>query len=342
MPTGESAAPIRVGVLGAGRIGVIHAENLARRVSGATVTAIADVRTPQAEALARTLGVRHVFADYHAVIEHADVDAVAICTSSDTHYQIVMDTIASRKPIFCEKPVDLRLEKIHVIRDALARTGVPLMVAFQRRYDPGVIALRDRLLAGAIGRPHLLRMTTRDATPPSESFVATSGGLFVDMSVHDFDMARFLLDDEIVEVYAKGAVLTDPMFARHQDFDTCVVTLTCARGTLVVSDNSRHAVYGFDNRVEVFGSNGMLALPNRVLDPSVYSDVTGRHEARPPAGFAERYGEAYRLEMQAFIDALRQGTPMPVTVDDGLRGVEIAVAATQSARENRPVAMAVR
>jgi myo-inositol 2-dehydrogenase/D-chiro-inositol 1-dehydrogenase len=331
---------LRCGVLGVGRIGRIHATNLAGRVAGASLVGLAD---PQPEPLARlasALGVARTAADYRQLLDAPDIDAVVVCTPTSTHYQVLMDVAASGKQIFAEKPIDLDLAKIDAINAEVARRGLNMMVGFQRRYDPDFRRVRDLVRAGTVGDIHIVRITSRDATPPSRDFIPTSGGLFLDMTVHDLDIVRFLTGSEVTGVFAKGTVLVDPMFAEFQDWDTAVLTLTLTNGALATIDNSRQAVYGQDQRVEVFGSLGMVAAANHAVDRVVTADAHGGHSARLVDFFPERYRDAYRLEMQAFVDAVHAGAPMPVSGADGRQAVVIGMAAHQSAIENRFIPVA--
>ncbi|MFO7302325.1 MAG: inositol 2-dehydrogenase [Acidobacteriota bacterium] len=330
---------VRCAVLGAGRIGRIHAGNLAKHVEHAELVAVADVDEPAAVELAGRLRVPVATADCTAVLSRDDVDAVVIATPTSTHYDLILEAVAAGKAIFTEKPIDLELVRIDAINAAVAARGVPMMVGFQRRFDPDFARLREVVASGGIGSVHLVRITSRDAVLPHRSFIATSGGLFLDMTVHDLDMVRFVTGREVVGVYARASVLVDPMFAEEGDWDTAVLTLTLEGGALATIDNSRRAVYGQDQRVEVFGSKGAAAAHNHVRDRVAVADASGRHAAPLLPFFPERYAEAYRREMQAFVDALRLGRPMPVTGEDGRRATALAVAAAQSARENRYVAV---
>ncbi|HWB15781.1 MAG TPA: inositol 2-dehydrogenase [Vicinamibacterales bacterium] len=329
--------PLRFGVLGAGRIGTIHATNLATRVAGAEVAVIADVNLPAAETLARKLGVPRAVADYHDVLRATDVDAFAVCTPTSTHYQVIMDALAAGKPIFSEKPLDLDLAKIDAINAEVARRGVPLMLGFQRRYDPDFARIADEVRAGRIGDIQIVRITSRDSVPPPESFIPSSGGLFLDMTIHDLDMVRFVTGAEVTSVYARATVLVDDMFTRAGDWDTAVITLVLSNGALATIDNSRKTTYGYDQRLEVFGSRGSLSNLNVARDRVVCRDETGEHATAYVPFFPERYAEAYRLEAQAFVDAVRAGQPVPVTGHDGRQATIIARALADSARENRPV-----
>jgi myo-inositol 2-dehydrogenase/D-chiro-inositol 1-dehydrogenase len=328
---------LRCAVFGAGRIGRIHAANLARQVEGAQLVAIADLDHAAAGALADRLRVPTVTTDYTELLGRDDIDAVVVCTPTSTHYDMLLASVAAGKAIFTEKPIDLELARIDAINAAVAERGVPMMVGFQRRYDPDFARVRAMVEAGAVGAVHVVRITSRDAVPPHRSFIATSGGIFLDMTVHDLDMVRFVTGREIVGVYARASVLVDPMFAEEGDWDTAVLTLTLEGGVLATIDNSRSAVYGQDQRVEVFGSSGVVAATNHAVDRVTSADQAGAHAARLMAFFPERYADAYRLEMQAFADAVLAGRPMPVTGEDGRRATALAVAATRSARENRYV-----
>jgi myo-inositol 2-dehydrogenase/D-chiro-inositol 1-dehydrogenase len=328
---------LRFGVLGVGRIGKIHLENLATRIPGTEVTALADVIPDELRAAAARHNVPRAFSDYRRVLELADVDAVAICTPTNTHYQMILDAAAAGKHIFCEKPVDLAIDKIVEINACVAKCGIQLMVGFNRRFDPNFLKLHEMVKSGKVGVPQLLRITSRDPAPPPEHYIRASGGLFLDMTIHDFDMARYLMGSEVTEVYARASVLVDPVFERAGDWDTAVVTLTFASGALGTIDNSRKAVYGYDQRVEVFGPEGMVGVKNNTPDNHFCMDRTGAHASLPLNFFMERYTESYLREMQAFVDAIRGGTPAPVGGRDGLMAVVIGLAAAKSARENRPV-----
>ena len=331
---------VRFGVLGAGRIGKIHCENIASRIPGAELIAVSDVVPSSAAALAARYSRAKTFESYKDVLASRDVDAVAICTPTDTHYQIILDAAAAGKHIFCEKPIDLSLDKIAAVQQAVERSRVHFMVAFNRRFDPNFKKVHDMIRSGKIGQPHVLRITSRDPAPPPEEYIRSSGGLFLDMTIHDFDMARYLMGREVVEVYARAKVLVDPVFERNRDWDTAIVTLTFDGGALGTIDNSRKAVYGYDQRVEVFGSEGMVAVSNNTPDTHLYFDSTGTHAALPLNFFMERYTESYLREMQAFVDTVERNISAPVGVQDGLMAVAIGLTAMKSARENRPVPVA--
>ena len=331
---------LRFGVLGVGRIGKIHIENLVNRIPEAEVVAISDVAAAELGAVAARFGVAQTFTDYRKILELSEVDAVAICSPTNLHYQMIVDAAASGKQIFCEKPIDLSLEKVQAANEEVARRGVRMMVGFNRRYDPNFLKVRETITNGLLGEPQLLRITSRDPGPPPEQYVRASGGIFLDMTIHDFDMARYLMGCEATEVYARAAVMVDPMFKRAGDFDTAAITLTFENGAFAMIDNCRKAVYGYDQRVEMFGSAGMVAVANNTPDSHVLADRTGVHSSLPLNFFLERYTESYLREMRAFVESVANGRPVPVGGEDGFKAAAIAVATGKSARENRPVKLA--
>lgn len=328
---------LRFGVLGVGRIGKIHLENLVNRIPGVEVVALSDVIPDELAAVAAKFNVRTTFSDYKQVLKLSDVDAVAICTPTNTHYQMILDAAAAGKHIFCEKPIDLSIEKIKVINQQVEKCGVQLMVGFNRRFDPNFRKVREIVKSGKVGIPHVLKITSRDPSPPPENYIRASGGLFLDMTIHDFDMARYLMGSEVTEVYARANVLVDPVFQKAGDWDTAIVTLAFENGALGTIDNSRKAVYGYDQRVEVFGSEGMVTVQNNTPDNHIYLDRTGAHSSLPLNFFMDRYTESYLREMQAFVDSVQNNKPVPVTGTDGLMAVVIGLATAKSVRENRPV-----
>lgn len=333
----SSTKRLQVAVLGAGRIGRVHAEDLAYRIPEAQVVAIADVIPEAANNLAQDLGIAKVYSDPQSIFDDKNIDAVIICSSTDTHAQLMEDAAAARKHIFCEKPIALDLAKIDHALAAVKKAGVKLMVGFNRRFDPSFKRVRDLVASGELGDPHILRITSRDPAPPPLAYVRVSGGIFLDMTIHDFDMARYLVGSEVEEVYAAANVLVDPEIGKAGDVDTAVITLRFANGAIGVIDNSRKAVYGYDQRVEVFGSKGVAMAENKTPDSVVQSDVKGVHAALPLHFFVERYTEAYVEEMRAFVRAVLEDKTPPVTGTDARIPVVIGYAAKKSAEENRPV-----
>lgn len=328
---------LRIGVIGAGRIGKIHAENIAMRLPNATLAAVADVDLAAAQATADRFRVPVATADYQDILDDPSIEAVAVCSATDTHAPIIQAAAAAGKHIFCEKPIALDLATIDQALAAVAEAGVTLQIGFNRRFDANFRQVQQMVAGGAIGQPHILRITSRDPAPPPLAYVQVSGGLFLDMTIHDFDMARYLIGSEVEEVYVAGGVLVDPAIGEAGDLDTAVITLKFANGTMGTIDNSRRAVYGYDQRVEVFGSAGMVTVANNTPDTHVYSNAEGIHSARPLYFFLERYMDSYLAEMQAFADVVLQGKTPPVTGYDGRVPVVMGLAAQKSYRENRPV-----
>lgn len=271
------------------------------------------------------------------LLSEPEIDAVAICSSTDTHAKIVVEAASAGKHIFCEKPIDLRLDKIDTALDAVEKAGVKLQIGFNRRFDPNFRKVRRMVAEDKIGTLHLLRITSRDPAPPPLSYIKVSGGLFLDMTIHDFDMARYLSGSEVEEVYTTAGVMVDPAIGDAGDVDTAIITLRFANGAIGTIDNSRKAIYGYDQRVEVFGSNGMIQAHNNTPDQDVYFNEEGVHSAKPLYFFLERYMESFVTEMKEFVQSIREDTPPPVTGIDGRIPVVMGMAAKKSYLEHRPV-----
>jgi myo-inositol 2-dehydrogenase/D-chiro-inositol 1-dehydrogenase len=336
--TAAPERPVTVAVIGVGRIGRLHAEVVARRVPGARLGPVYDVHTPFATDIAAEFGVPRA-AGVEEILG-GDVDAVAICSSSDTHVELVLAAAEAGKAIFCEKPISLDLDEVDRGLETVQRAGVPFQVGFNRRFDPAHASVAAAVAAGRVGEPHLVRISSRDPEPPPLEYARVSGGLFLDMTIHDFDMARFVTGSEVVEVFARGGVRIDPRLSEIGDVDTAVVTLAHANGCLTAIDNSRRAVYGFDQRVEVFGSEGMAASENPPAHTGVVIRASGSERPALPHFFLERYMASYELEWRAFVDALREGTSPPVGIEDARAPLVIGLAAWQSLREGMPVTLA--
>lgn len=330
---------LRIGVLGAGRIGKVHAANLARHIPGAELACISDPRRDAASELAAQLDVHVIHDDPDHLVKSDEIDAVAICSSTDTHSSFIEKAAAAGKHIFCEKPIDYDLGRIVKALEAVKKAEVRLQIGFNRRFDPNFAAVRERIEAGGIGEPQILRITSRDPSPPPIEYVKVSGGIFLDMTIHDFDMARFLMGSDVESVFATGGALVDPEIGRAGDVDTAVIVLQFANGAVGTIDNSRKAVYGYDQRVEVFGSGGMVRSENNTPSRTEWSDGTGVHTPLPLYFFMERYMDSFRIEMKAFVDAVLKGTGTPVTGEDGLIPVVMGLAAKKSLEEKRPVAL---
>lgn len=328
---------VNVGLIGAGRIGRVHAENLAYRIPAANLVAVADVFFEAAEKCAADFQIPSALQDYRAILDNQTIEAVVICSSTDTHAQFISEAAAAGKHVFCEKPIALDLATIDQALQAVEQNGVKLQVGFNRRFDPNFKQAHELVAAGKIGTPHIVRITSRDPAPPPIDYIKVSGGIFLDMTIHDFDMARYLIGDEVEEIYATGGVMIEPAIGRAGDIDTAVITLRYANGAIGTIDNSRQAVYGYDQRVEVFGSEGGVVVSNNTPHKAVYSNKEGVHSALPLYFFLERYLDSYVAEMNAFVNAIQQDAPPPVTGIDGRIPVVMGLAAWKSYRENRPV-----
>ena len=328
---------LRFGVIGAGRIGKLHAENLATHIPDVEVAVIADVDLKAAQELAHRLHVPVAVEDYHAILSDPTIDAVAICSSTDTHARIVIEAAEAGKHIFCEKPIDYDLTKIDAALRAVEKAGVKLQIGFNRRFDPNFRKVRAMVAEGKIGDLHILRITSRDPAPPPISYVKVSGGMFLDMTIHDFDMARYLSGSEVEEVYVEAGVMVDPGIGEAGDVDTAVITLRFANGAIGTIDNSRKAVYGYDQRVEVFGSEGMIQAQNNTPDHDVYFNAEGVQSAKPLYFFLERYMDSFIAEQREFVRSIQENTTPPVLGIDGRIPVLIGMAAKKSYLEHRPV-----
>jgi len=328
---------LNVGVIGAGRIGRLHAEHLAYRVPGVRLVAVSDIIVSAAEQVAAQFQIPAAYQDHRRIMDDPAIQAVVVCSSTDTHSQMIEEAAAAGKHIFCEKPIDYDLGRIDHALAAVERAGVKLQIGFNRRFDPNFRRVRDVVAAGQIGQPHVLRITSRDPAPPPVAYIKVSGGIFLDMTIHDFDMARFLMGEDVDEVYAAGGVLVDPAIGEAGDVDTVLITLRFQSGALGAIDNSRKAVYGYDQRVEVFGSDGMVAVSNNLPNSAVVSTAQAVAGSLPLFFFVERYTESYIAEMKAFVEAVLQDKTPPVTGPDGRKPVVMGYAAAKSYRENRPV-----
>jgi myo-inositol 2-dehydrogenase/D-chiro-inositol 1-dehydrogenase len=328
---------INVGIIGAGRIGRLHAENLRYRIPEAELVAISDIFVEAAEEAATKLGLPRAYQDHHRILDDESVDAVLICSSTDTHAQMIQEVAEAGKQIFCEKPIALDLGEIDRALAAVKRAGVMLQVGFNRRFDPNFRRIKEIVASGQIGTPHLLRITSRDPQPPPIAYVEVSGGIFLDMTIHDFDMARYLMGAEVEEVYVAGGVLVDPAIGEAGDIDTAITTLRFANGAIGTIDNSRQAVYGYDQRVEVFGSGGCVTADNAYPNSALVSDAGRVYRDLPLNFFMDRYVESYVAEMKAFVTCIVEGEPPPVTGIDGRVPVVMGYAAKRSYVENRPV-----
>lgn len=326
---------VRFVVLGVGRIGSMHAEYLHRRVDGAEVVGVFDVDAEGARKVGADLGVQvaATLADALAI----EADAVAICTSTDTHVDCMVAAAEAGRAIFCEKPISLDVTQVDRGLAAVDAAGVPLHIGFNRRFDPSHKAVADAVAHGAVGDVAIVNITSRDPAPPPISYIEVSGGIFNDMTIHDFDMARYVTGSEVETVYAVGAVRVDPAIGAAGDVDTAVVVLTHENGAITTIDNSRKATYGYDQRVEAFGSNGMASSSNHHEFSAVLATDQGFRQPPLQNFFLERYTASYLDQWAAFVDAIVDGTPMPVSGADGRAPLVIGMAAKKSMNEGRPV-----
>lgn len=326
---------LKVGLVGTGRIGQLHASTIVQRIPTAQLVAVTDVNQTAAEAVASQHNVPHVTATYEDLL-NTDIDAVLICSSTDTHAPFMIKAAQAGKHIFCEKPIAADLPTIDNALQAVDASGVKLMIGFNRRFDANALRIKQAISAGEIGTPHLLHIISRDPAPPPIEYVKVSGGLFFDMTIHDFDMARYLFGD-VDEVYAAATNLVDPAIGQAGDVDTALITLKFTNGAMGVIDNSRQAVYGYDQRLEVFGSAGSAASGNLYPDAVTLSTADNVRQGLPYHFFMDRYVPAYQTELSAFVRCVLDDTPSPVNGTDGRAPVVIAQAAMVSLRENRPV-----
>ncbi len=327
--------PLKMGIIGAGRIGKIHAENLMTRVKGTKLEAITDPFLDEDWALSK--GIPITGKDHRIILDNSEINAVLICSPSSEHAQQIKECAQVGKHIFCEKPIALDPELIQNSLSDVEIAEVKLQVGFNRRFDPSFAKVQEKVSSGEIGNLHVIRVISRDPAPPPIEYVSSSGGLFMDMTIHDFDMVRFLSGSEVKEVHAYGAALVDPQIGRNGDIDTAVISLKFSNGALGIIENSRKAVYGYDQRVEVFGSKGAAIVDNDRSSSTIILNDSGTMQDNPLYFFLERYQTAYILELQAFVDAVLEDRPTPVSGKDGLAPVLIALAAQESLNSRKPV-----
>ena len=329
---------VTVGIIGAGRIGKVHTESICNYVRNAHIKTVADPFMNETTAKWLTsMGVENTTQDYHEILNDPEIDAVLICSSTNTHSPISLEAIAAGKHVFCEKPIDHDLTKIKQVVEALKGSNIKYQVGFNRRHDHNFAAVKQAVVDGKVGDVHIIKITSRDPEPPSAEYAAVSGGMFLDMTIHDFDMVRFLAGCDAEEIYVQSAVLVDPAIGEAGDVDTAIVTLTFENGALGVIDNSRRAAYGYDQRVEVFGSLGMAAGENDGDSTVRVSTAAGVMSDKPQYFFLERYMQSFATEIKGFIYAIENDTDTPVGVEDGLKPVLMGLAAKKSVEEHRPV-----
>jgi len=328
---------LRVGIIGAGRIGRIHAETLAFRIPEARTISIADVNLEAAQLLAARCRIAEVTTSSEDILADPRIDAVLICSSTDSHASLITEAANAGKHIFCEKPIARTLAEIDRALEAVCKSGVRLQIGFNRRFDANFARVRRAVADGEIGRPSLLRITSRDPGPPPLAYVLLSGGIFVDMTIHDLDMARFVIGDEVEEVYTAGAVHVDPEIGNTGDLDTALIVLRFRSGVIGTIENSRRASYGYDQRIEILGSGGKIETDNCYPNTAQVSTDKSVSRDLPLNFFMERYRESFAAELQAFVSAVREDKATPVTGMDGRIPIQMALAARKSYDEKRPV-----
>ena len=327
---------VNIAVIGTGRMGSVHVANLAKKIPEANLVAICDIRLDVAQKIADDLGITRVVEDYQDLLNDEQIEAVLIATSTNTHAEIIIDSAKAGKHIFCEKPLALELDRIDDALKAVAEAKVKLQVGFNRRFDQSFQKVREIVHSGKIGRPCILRITNRDPELPNKEFLKVSGGMFLDMTIHDFDMARFQIG-AVEEIYAIGGVMIDSELTTFGDIDTDIVTLKFENGTIGSIDNSRQAVYGYDQRLEVFCLNGMAKADNQMENTVSTASNQGFSSSKLPFFFMERYAPCYVDEVRQFVECVRDDLPTPTTGEDGRKAVVIGYAAWKSFHENRPV-----
>lgn len=328
---------VKLGLIGAGKMGRMHAENIVNNVKDAEVLAVSDLYSDKIKDWAENLGIGKVYKDYWKILNDPEIDAVLICSSTNTHARIITDAANSGRDIFCEKPIDVDLAAINEALKAVEKNGVKLQIGFNVRFDNQFGSMQKLINEGKVGKVQVLKISTRDPEPPTVDYVKVSGGIFLDMTIHDIDMARFLVGDDVEEVYAAGSVLIDPQIGECGDVDTSILTLKFKGGALGVIDNSRQAVYGFDTRAEVLGPKGCITITNETPNTAVLNAAGGAVSENPLFDCGERYRNSYINEMRAFVDAVANGKTPLVNGLDGLKAVLIAKAATKSVQTGLPV-----
>lgn len=326
---------IVVGVIGAGRIGRLHVENMLK-MEGVRVKIVADPYSGNAKEWAAKFGIEQLVSSHETIFNDAEINCVFICSPTDTHTDMIKAAAKAGKNIFCEKPISFSDEETMEAFKIVGDAGVKLQIGFNRRFDKNFDRVKECVAKGKIGDLHILKITSRDPEPPGLDYVKSSGGIFMDMAIHDFDMARFVSGSEVEEVYVQGAALVNPAIATLGDVDTAITTLKFANGAIGVIDNSRKAVYGYDQRIEAFGSNGAIEIGNETETLAKLSTGNGVELDQPLHFFLERYNEAYIREVKEFFEAIKENTPVPCNFIDGIMAQRIAQAAKVSLTTGKP------
>jgi len=327
---------IKIGIVGLGRIGKVHLFNIQQLISGASVIAACS-RSEKSLEYAKQYSVKGLFTSFDDMLSEGGIDAVIIASPTALHFEHLKLAIAAGKHIFCEKPIDLSIENVKEIKSLLDANPVKFMVGFNRRYDPNVLKIKKELNEGRLGALQSVKIISRDPGPPPMEFIKTSGGLFLDMAIHDFDLARYLMNSEITEVYSTASVFGDLPLETVEDVDTAVTILKFKNKGFATIENSRNSTYGYDQRIEVFGEKGLLSAQNKSDDSVYFANNSGFHRPKPVGFFIERYKESYINILDSFVQCLEQNKDLELTFQDGLQSLAISLAAKKSSKQNRTV-----
>ena len=327
---------LRFGIVGLGRMGKIHFDNINLNIKQATISGVSNLN-PENKKWVKERSDAKIYDHYDKMVRDSKIDAIIISSPTSFHIEHINIALKAGKAIFCEKPVELSFKKVKLIKDSIKDSKVPFMVGFNRRYDQSMQKIKKSIKNGTIGTPQIIGITSRDPAPPDINYLKTSGGLFLDMAIHDFDMACFLNENPVESVYSTGSVFGDKQIKNLGDVDTAVTTLNFENGSIATINNSRKAAYGYDQRVEVFGDLGMCATNNQLPDNHFISDKNGIHTPRPIGFFLERYADSYRSIIKEFISCLIEKREMPNGINAGLNSLHISLAAKKSLQEKRVV-----
>jgi myo-inositol 2-dehydrogenase/D-chiro-inositol 1-dehydrogenase len=321
---------VNVGVIGLGRIGKLHLHNIIAQIPGIKLIGVSDIIENSLQEVSQKYDIPIIKNDYRYLLDNKEIDAVVICSSTDTHAKIMIEAAQAGKDIFCEKPIALDLKEINRALEAVKTEGIKLQIGFNRRFDPSFMKAKEMVQSGKIGKPHIVKITSRDPAPPPIEYIKVSGGIFLDMTVHDFDMIRYLLDDEVKELMAVGSCLVNPEISKYNDIDTAIITFQYKNGGWGIIDNSRQAVYGYDQRIEVFGSEGCVQVANKKpTEVSLYGKESTTSD-KPLYFFLERYNESYINEMKHFVDCIQNDRNPSVSGYDGKMAAIMGYAAKES------------
>ena len=326
----------KVGIIGFGRIGRVHF-NVAKKLKNVEITAVADCLADKMTDVFKEYGVNNYSNDFNAIINNPEIDTVFVCSPTDTHAEVAIAAAKAGKDIFCEKPIDSDIKRVEEVLSEVKKAGVSFQVGFNRRFDPNFVKAKKAILDGDVGKVHIIKITSRDPEAPPLSYVKSSGGIFADMTIHDFDMARFLAGSEPVQIFAIGDALINKEIKQYDDIDTAIITIKFENGAMAVIDNSRQAAYGYDQRIEVFGSKGMVKCENNTPTQTTLFTKDAVIKDKPLYFFLERYQESFEEELIQFFNAIETGQETPVVGKDGLVPLLMGIAAKKSLKENRPV-----